>query len=119
MTTEQIAFRMVELCRQGDWDTAQKELYAEDAISVEPFATPAFEKETIGLKRIIEKGERFQEMVQEMHSIEVSEPMIVPGSFAFILTMDITMKDRNRERLSELCVCEVKNRKIVSEHFYM
>jgi hypothetical protein len=119
MNTEQIAFRLVELCRTGEWDLAQKELYADDAVSIEPFATPEFEKETKGLHRIVDKGEKFQEMVKEMHSIEVSEPMIVPRSFAFVLTMDITMKGKNRQKMSELCVYEVRNGKIVSEHFFM
>ena len=33
MTTEQIASRLAELCRQGQFEAAQKELYAENAVS--------------------------------------------------------------------------------------
>jgi hypothetical protein len=32
--------------RQGEWETAQKELYADDAGNIEPEGSPVFEKET-------------------------------------------------------------------------
>ena len=35
MKIEQIAQRLVELCREGKFEQAQKELYADDAISIE------------------------------------------------------------------------------------
>ncbi len=119
MTTKEIAARLAELCRQGQFETAQKELYAEDAISIEPYATPAFAKEEKGLKAIIEKGHQFQSMVEQVYGITVSEPMVTANAFAFILTMDITMKGRQRETISEICVYEVKDGKISSEHFFM
>ena len=33
MSTQQIAARLVELCRQGEFEAAQKELFAKDAVS--------------------------------------------------------------------------------------
>ena len=39
MTTKEIAERLVALCRQGQVETAQRELYAADAINIEPYAT--------------------------------------------------------------------------------
>ena len=119
MTTQEIAARLVVLCRQGQYETAQKELYGKDAISIEPYATPAFEKETKGLDAIIEKGHKFEAMVQETHKLEVSEPLVATNSFACTLHMDITMKEKGRMNMSELCVYEVKDGKIISETFYM
>ena len=119
MTTEQIAKRLAELCRQGQFETAQKELYATDAISIEPYATPAFEKETKGLDAIIAKGEKFSSMVQEMHGGNVTEPVVAGNSFALVMTMDMTMKEKGRMTMSELCVYEVKDGKIISESFHM
>src|ERR1044071_5092578 len=49
MTTQEIAERLVALCRQGKFADAQKELYAADVINIEPYATPGFPKETRGL----------------------------------------------------------------------
>jgi len=36
MTTVDIANRLVELCRKGDFETALKQLFADDAVSIEP-----------------------------------------------------------------------------------
>lgn len=119
MTTTQIAGRLVELCRKGEFETAQKELYADNATSTEPYSTPEFEKETSGLKAIIEKGHKFESMTESLHECTASEPVIADNSFAFTLGMDITMKGRERMKMTELCVYQVKDGKIVAEQFFM
>jgi hypothetical protein len=119
MSTEKIAKRLVELCREGKFETAQKELYAEDAVSIEPYATPEFEKETKGLKGILEKGEKFEAMVEKWHGMEVSEPLVAGNVIAFVFTMDVKMKGHERSKSGELCVYHVKDGKIVSEQFFM
>ncbi len=119
MTTHEIAARLVILCRQGQYETAQTELFAKEAVSIEPEATPAFAKETKGLDAIIEKGKKWEAMVQETHQLEVSEPLIASNSFACTMHMDITMKEKGRMNIMELGVYEVKDGKIVSETFYM
>lgn len=119
MTTTEIANRLAELCRQGRYDTAQNELYAEDAVSIEPYPTPAFEKETKGIEAIIEKGHKWESMVTETHSLTVSEPLVAGNSFAFTLQMDLTMVEQGRINMTELCVYQVRDGKIVSEQFFM
>lgn len=120
MTTNEIANRLVELCRKGDFETAQKELYAEDAISIEPYATPDYEKETKGLSAILKKGEKFTDSVETMHKIEVSEPIVADNSFACTMRMDLTMKkDKKHYDMSELCAYQVKDGKIVLEQFFV
>src|ERR1700741_4998526 len=119
MTTEQIAQRLAELCRKGDYETPQKELFANDAISIEPYETPDFAKETKGLDAIIEKGHKFSAMVEQMHGGTVSEPIVAGNSFAMVMSMDMTMKGKGRMNMSELCVYQVKDGKVVSESFHM
>lgn len=119
MTTVEIANRLIELCRKGDFETAQKELFAEDAVSIEPHASESFEKETKGLDAIIEKGKKWSEMVEEQHGGEVSEPLLADSSFAVTMTMDVTMKGGQRMNMTELCIYHVKDGKIVSEQFFM
>ena len=92
MSTTEIANRLVELCSKGDYETAQKELYADDAVSIEPHGTPDFQQETKGLDAIIEKGKRWSEMVQEYHGSKVSQPLVSDNSFAVTMWMDVTMK---------------------------
>jgi len=117
MNTQEIANRLVELCRQGQFETAQKELYADDALSVEPYSTPEFKKEVRGLPAIFEKGEKWKSMVEENHSVTVSDPLVVGNAIAFTLDMDVTMKGNNRMSMTELCVYKVKDGKIISEEF--
>lgn len=119
MTTTDIANRLVELCSKGDFETAQKELFANDAVSIEPYATPAFEKETVGLDNIIEKGHKWNEMVEEYHGMSVSQPLIGEGSFAVTMNMSVTLKEKGKMDMTELCVYNVKDGKIVSEQFFM
>ena len=119
MSVKIIAVRLAELCRKGEFETAQKELYAEDALSTEAYATPAFEKETKGLSAIIEKGKKFEAMVEKWHSLNVSEPLLAGSSFAFTIIMDVTMKGQERMNMTELCVYKVKDGKIIEESFYM
>ncbi len=119
MTTEQIASRLAELCRQGQFEAAQKDLFAEDAVSIEPAATPDFPKETKGLRAIYEKGHKFESMVEKVHRCGTSAPLVAGNAIAFTLTMDVTMKGRGRVKLEEICAFEVKDGKIVSEQFFM
>src|SRR5260221_574930 len=103
MSTKEIAKKLKKFCDKGDWEGAHKELYAKDAVSIEPEASPGFEKEVHGLDAIIQKGKKWNDMVAETHSVEVSEPMIAGDTFAVTMTMDMTMKGRAREEMTELC----------------
>ncbi len=119
MTTKEIAKRLKKLCDKGDWEGAHRELYAKDAVSIEPEASGGFEKESHGLDAIIEKGKKWATMVSEVHEIEVSEPMVAGNTFAVTMRMDMTMKDKKRSDMTELCVYHVKDGKIISEQFFM
>jgi hypothetical protein len=119
MKTEEIARRLVALCREQKWEEAQRELYAKDAVSLEPHEMPGFPKETKGLPGIFEKGKRFTGMVETMHSLEVSEPLVASNSFACTMTMDVTMRGQGRMQMAELCVYEVKDGKIILEQFHI
>ncbi len=44
MTTKVIAYRLIELCRKGDFETAQKELFANDAVSIDAGKTTTTER---------------------------------------------------------------------------
>jgi hypothetical protein len=119
MKTEQIAQKLSDYCRKGEFEHAQKELFASDAISVEPSASPMFEKETKGLNAILEKGHKFESMTEKVYGVQTSEPLVSGNSFAMRLSMDMEMKGRQREKMEELCVYNVKDGKIVSEQFFM
>lgn len=118
MTTKEIANRLVSLCQKGDFHKALQELYSQDAVSLEQQATPAFEKETKGLEAIYEKGKKWNEMVEEMHGITVSDAIIAEHSFALTMRMELTMKAMGKIDMTEICVYKVKDGKIVQEEFF-
>jgi ketosteroid isomerase-like protein len=119
MTTKEIAEKLVAHCRKAAWETAQRELYAEDAVSIEPYATPLSPQETRGLAAIIDKGRKFDARVEQLHDLKVSDPLVATNSFACTMSMDVTMKGEGRMQMTELCVYEVKDGKIVSERFHV
>ena len=119
MNTKEIANRLVQLCREGEFEKAQSELFAQDAVSIEPESTPDFEKETKGLKAIKDKAKKWENMVQETHEVEVSEPIVSGNSFACTMHMHLTMKQKGEMDMSELCVYSTKDGKIVKEEFFM
>lgn len=119
MTTQQVASRLAELCRKGHFEQAQKELYAADAVSIEPFETPEFEKVTKGLDAILKKGEKFNSLVETAHAMTISDPLVAGNVIAFTMSMDVTMKGKPRSSYDQLCVYQVRDGKIISEQFFM
>lgn len=118
MTTAEIAHRLVALCREQKWEAAQRELYADDAVSIEPEETPMTPKVTTGIEGILAKGRAFVAMVDTMHALTISEPLIAGQSFACTMALDVTFKGQPRMQMAELCVYDVKESKIVSEQFH-
>jgi hypothetical protein len=117
MTIKEIADRLVELCRQGKYDTAQKELYSSEAVSLEPEHSPGLQT-VKGLDAIIEKGHQFQGMIETVHSSTVSDPIIAGNTFAVAAVLDLTLKGMGRVPMEELAVYEVKDGKITKEQFF-
>lgn len=117
MTTQEIANRLVELCRKGDYATCYQELFSPNAKSIEPtdnFGPPVTE----GMDNILKKGERFQSMVEEMHGGTIGDPIVAGNHFSCVMTMDWTLKGQFRRQEEEICVYKVEDGKIVSEQFF-
>ena len=116
MTTQEIAERLVELCRTGQYGEAQKELYADNAVSIEPAGSPNEKVE--GLEGIIRKGEEFSNMIEQTFGGEVSDPLVAGNYFSVRMSMDVQFKGMGRIQMEEICVYEVNDGKIVLEQFY-
>ena len=116
MKTEHIADRLVELCRAGKFEEAQEELYADDAVSIEPDGAPMESVE--GLQAIQEKGRQFMQTIEAVHEVDVSEPLVAGSWFSVSMKLDVTMKDRGRVSMDEICVYEVVDGRIASERFF-
>lgn len=117
MTTQEVANRFHELAQMGQWQQIQEEMFAHDAVSIEPDHAQGMKSAT-GLDAIREKGRQFGEMVEEMHGGYSSEPLVAGNFFAVAMGMEATMKEKGRINMEEICVYEVKNGKIVREQFF-
>ena len=116
MKLEEVAKRLVELCRAGDWEKAQNELYHPDIISKEPRETGG--EISTGMNEIKEKNKKWADMALESHGAIISDPLIADGYFCVSMKNDVTLKEIGRVQSTELCVYEVVDGKIVSEQFF-
>ena len=117
MTTQEVANRLVELCRQGKMKETLQELFADNAISIEANDSMG-PKQQNGLAAIIEKGKMFDSMVEEFHGAKISDPIVGGNYFSISWWIDTTMKGRGRSQMEEICVYHVKDGKIVLEQFF-
>lgn len=117
MTTQDVASRFNELAQTGQWDKIQGELFADNAVSIEPANSPGL-KTVEGIEAIRKKGEEFGQAVEEMHGGYSTEPVIAGNHFSLAMGMDVTMKGMGRMKMDEIAVYQVKDGKIVKEQFF-
>lgn len=117
MTTQEVANRYNELAQTGQWDKIQDELFAANALSIEPHDSPGL-RSVEGMPAIKQKGKQFGEMVEEMHGGYTTAPVVGGNFFSVGMGMDCTMKGMGRQKMDEIAVYKVKDGKIVSEQFF-
>lgn len=118
MKTQEIADRLVVLCRQGEYETAYRELYHPDIISIEAAGTDQ-EKRVQGMDAIAKKGEQRNDMMEEFISGWVSDPLVA-GDY-ITMTMWFTCVytwQTEQSQESEVCVYQVHDGKIIKEMFF-
>jgi hypothetical protein len=119
MTTQEVANRFNELAQSGQWDKIQGELYAENAVSIEPPHGAAMGMVNVeGMGAIKKKGEDFNTMVEVMHGGYSTQPVVGGNFFSVGMGMDVTLKGAGRMKMDEIAVYEVKEGKIVKEQFF-
>lgn len=115
MTVQQIADRLVELCRTGQNDKCYHELFAPTASAHE---MPGFPNaDTHGVEAMLIKSAAWAADVAKVHKMEVTDPLVYADFFAVGMGIDLEKKDGSRSFEQEMCVYTVKDGKIVSERF--
>ena len=117
MTTQEIASRLVDMCRHGKTEEAKEELFAPDIISIEPHEG-ILPRETKGMDAIRKKAELFVSMVDNFYGDAISDPIVAGDYFSIAWTSDLKMKGDSRQTNTELCVYKTSNGKIVSEQVF-
>jgi hypothetical protein len=116
MNTQEVANKLVRYCRNMEFENAMNELYSNDIVSIEPKGSPA--EEVRGIEAVRQKGEQFEQMVEAMHGVEVSEPLVADNFFSCTMKMDVTFKGAPRSTMEEVCIYQVADGKIVREQFF-
>jgi hypothetical protein len=116
MNTQEVANRLVKLCREGKFLAAVDELYDENIVSNEPKGARA--ERTEGKAAVRGKTVQFDEMVEQIHSTKISDPIVTGNHFACVMELDVTMKGAGRSPMNEIAVYEVKDGKIINDQFF-
>ena len=116
MTTQEVATKLVEYCRTGQFETAYKELYSPKIVSIEEAGSPMERCE--GFEAVMNKSAFFEKTTKEIHSMEVSDPIVAGNSFSMAMKMNRTDVEGSRNQMDEICVYQVEDGKIVKEQFF-
>jgi len=117
MSTQEVAEKLVNHCRKGEFEQAMTDLYSHDIVSIEPEGANSPQR-LEGIEAVVQKGMQFAEMTEEMHGMEVSDPIVADNYFSVRMWMDVTFKEMGRTQMEEICVYGVKDGKIVFEQFH-
>jgi ketosteroid isomerase-like protein len=117
MNTEEVAKKVVELCRKQAWKEAVDTLYANNIVSVEARTMDGSSPETRGIEGVHKKVDWWTNNM-EVHSFKVSGPFVAHDRFVVQYDVDVTDKEsKKRFQISEVGVYSVKDGKIVREEF--
>jgi hypothetical protein len=117
MNTEEVATKLMEHCRNGEWMKAVDDLYAEDIVSVEAHAMENMPAEMRGIDQVRGKTEWWEENF-EVHSAKLGGPFVARDTFVVQFDVDVTEKtSKKRTQLSEVGIYTVKDGKVTREEF--
>ena len=116
MSTQEVANRLVSLCREGKVIEAGEELYGDNITSHESEPSPNLLLK--GKKDVRAKGNQFAEMIEAHHGGQISDPQVAGDYFTVAWIMDVTMKGQDRSMMNEIAVYKVQDGKIVEEWFH-
>ena len=118
MTTNEVATKLVELCRLGENIKALETLYSKDIVSVEPMAMPPMPAEMRGYEAVLGKSQWWLAN-HEVHEANVEGPFVAGDRFVVVFDYDITNKPTGkRMRMKEAGVYTVTGGKVSREEFF-
>jgi len=98
---------------------AQGELYADDAVSIEPEGLTLGDVGNVkGMQAIYDKKRQFKAGLEKVDGITMSDTLIAGDWITAVLTIDATAKGGGRVNLNEVCVYQVQDGKIALEQFF-
>ncbi len=118
MTTQEVAARYYELIQMHQYEQIQDELYAPDAVSIEPKNDSNLPLVVTGIDALRQKEGLFFSQVEAIHGSYMSEIVVSTFFFSMMTGMDVSMRGKQRKNKEQICVFEVREGKIVKEQFF-
>ena len=116
-TTEEVATKLVDYCRKGEWRKALDDLYAKDIVSVEAHEMENMPAEMRGIDQVRGKTQWFMDN-HEIHDSKVTGPFVARDTFVVKFDIDVTNKaSKERMPMSEVGIYTVRDNKITREEF--
>ncbi len=116
MNTEEVATKLVELCRKGEWRKAL-DLYSNDIVSAEARDMENMPAEMRGIDQVRGKTDWWENNM-EVHNAKVTGPFVARDTFVVQFDIDATEKaSGKRMPLSEVGIYKVKDGKVAREEF--
>ena len=114
-TIHELASRLASLCNDHKFVDAYTELFADDAVSIDPI----YKNEPLkGLDALIEREKSFLSTAT-IQSVRVSGAIYAGSYFSVIIAMDFTAADGSHKVIEELAVYKVEKGKIISQQFFI
>jgi len=116
-TTEEVATKLVDYCRKGEWRKALDDLYADDIVSVEAHEMENMPAEMRGIDQVRGKTDWWEKNM-EVHSAKIGGPFVARDTFVVQFDIDVTEKtSKKRMQMSEVGIYKVKDGKVAHEQF--
>ncbi len=107
MTTQEIAKRLVILCREGAFVQAEEELYGSTIVHVETTG-----QEFKGFNDVLLKEKQFLEKLENKPLVKVSEPIVAGDFFSISMHIEFTHQERGHKMIDEVIIYKVNHGKI-------
>lgn len=119
MDTTEIAQKLAQHCQNGTEAQGLQDLYADNAVSIEPMAPEGQNPVSEGVAAIQAKHDWWAQNF-EVHSVSQEGPFVNGKQFSMIFDLDCTDKNSGqRWQGKEVALYEVENGKIMRESFFM
>ncbi len=118
MTTQEVAEKLVKLCREGKFEQVQQELFGPEIQSMEPTKEGGWEIET-GFDGLKKKAEQWHGMVEEMKDGEISDAQVADNFFTCTWKSMVKYKGApDFVPMDEIALYQVNDGKVVLEQFF-
>ena len=118
MTTQDVANDLVTMWKAGDFAGSGEKYWADDVVSIEPFAPDGGDRVARGKAALRGKGEWWSN-AHEVHGVEVEGPFVNGDRFVVRFKMDVTQKDSGqRFTMDETALYTIKEGKIAEEAYF-